>query len=76
LAEWVEGYLDRERVAEMAPQQPLAHWDLDALVEQVAGDVARQAFRAVGGAAMDHPDDFERAVRDRLVAVRTDSNGT
>ncbi len=76
LAAWVETELDRERLAELAPDQPLAHWDVDALVETVAAEVARREFRAVGKVAIEDPEEFEAAVRERIVALRTDSDGT
>ena len=76
LSEWLETTLDRDRVAALAPQRPLDHWDLTALVEHVAGELARREFRAVGAVATQDPGRFEQALRDRIVAVRTDSNGT
>ena len=76
LAAWFETELDRERLATLAAQQPLSHWDVDALVAAVAGDLARREFRAVGAVAVEDPDGYRDALRERIVALRTDSDGT
>lgn len=72
--DWMEETLDTDIVQSYTDlDQSLAAWDVDTLVEEIGGEVARRHFDAVGGVALDRPDEFESAVRSRVIALRSDS---
>lgn len=76
LEPWLQESLDRDVLQSwLNSDAPIEARDLESLVDAVAGELARRRFDAVGEIARKRPAEYRTAVRDRLVAIRSQSTG-